>query len=68
MRYRLGNLIRQIREEKKISRQTLCQDESVLTVRQLQRIENGECYPSVPTLVYLIEKLDTKMAILFDEE
>ncbi|MGT2926966.1 helix-turn-helix domain-containing protein [Streptococcus cuniculipharyngis] len=68
MKRKLGAMIRTIREDRGISRHMICQEENALTVRQLQRIENGECYPSLPSLIYLAEKLDTTVSFLLDEE
>lgn len=67
MKQRIGFLVRTIREDRGMSRQKICLDEAILSVRQLQRIENGECYPSIPTLYYLSKQLDIKISTIFDE-
>ena len=43
----IGKKLRRLREEKGLTREVLCNDESELTVRQLVRIEKGESLPSL---------------------
>lgn len=43
----IGKKLRRLREEKGMTREVLCNDESELTVRQLVRIEKGESLPSL---------------------
>ncbi|RRD31858.1 XRE family transcriptional regulator [Streptococcus minor] len=64
----LGQKIQSIRESKGMSRQVLCQDEVVLTTRQLQRIEKGDSLPSIATVVYIAQQLDVSVEILVDKE
>ena len=40
----IGKKLRRLREEKGLTREVLCNDESELTVRQLVRIEKGESF------------------------
>lgn len=64
----LGKKIQSIRESKGMSRQVLCQDEDILTTRQLQRIEKGTSLPSIATVVYIAQQLDVSVEILVDKE
>ena len=43
----VGKRIRMLREMKHITRETLCDDETEITVRQLARIESGQSSPSL---------------------
>lgn len=63
----LGRRIRTIREDKKLTREDICNDESDLTVRQLLRIEKGESLPSLPKISYIAKKIDTPITSLIDE-
>lgn len=53
----IGDKIRQLREEKKISRPVFCGDESELSIRQLVRIENGESSPTIERIQYIADRL-----------
>ena len=48
----IGKKLRRLREEKGMTREVLCNDESELTVRQLVRIEKGESLPSKKIRIY----------------
>lgn len=63
----LGKKIRRIRESLGLSRESLCDDESELTVRQLFRIEKGESLPSLGKLEYIANKLDISLVKLIDD-
>jgi len=63
----LGKRIRTIREDKKLTREDVCNDESELTVRQLLRIEKGESLPSLPKISYIAKKIDVPITLLIDE-
>lgn len=63
----LGRRIRTIREDKFLTREDVCSDESELTVRQLFRIEKGESLPSLPKITYIAKKIDTPVTLLIDE-
>ena len=53
----IGKKLRRLREEKGMTREVLCNDESELTVRQLVRIEKGESLPSLKKLEYIANML-----------
>lgn len=53
----IGDKIRQLREEKKISRPEFCGDEEELTIRQLVRIENGDSNPTIIKIQYIADRL-----------
>jgi len=63
----LGRRIRIIREDKQLTREDICNDESELTVRQLLRIEKGESLPSLPKISYIAKKIDTPITLLINE-
>lgn len=63
----LGKKIQLLRLEKVLSRQAICQDEELLTTRQLQRIEKGESIPTAPTALYLARQLGVTVDDLLDE-
>lgn len=63
----LGRRIRTIREDKFLTREDVCSDESELTVRQLFRIEKGESLPSLPKISYIAKKIETPITLLIDE-
>lgn len=63
----LGKKIQLLRLEKGLSRQAICQDEELLTTRQLQRIEKGESIPTAPTALYLARQLGVTVDDLLDE-
>lgn len=67
MKEELGKKIRSIRESMGLSRETVCDDESELTVRQLARIESGESLPTLVKLKYICEKLGVKISDIVDE-
>lgn len=63
----LGKKIQLLRLEKGLSRQAICQDEELLTTRQLQRIEKGESIPNAQTALYLARQLGVTVDDLLDE-
>lgn len=42
----LGKKIRSLRQQKELTREAFCEDELLLTVRQLARIEAGQSLPT----------------------
>lgn len=64
----IGNKIKNLRLAKKLTQQDLAGD--LITRNMLSRIENGFALPSVPTLLYLSEKLSVPSGYLLadDEE
>lgn len=63
----LGYKIRKLREEKRLTRESFCNDESELTIRQLARIEKGESFPSFSKLKYISSTLGVPMSLIVDE-
>ena len=63
----LGEKVRILREEKGLSRPVFCGDESELSVRQLVRIEKGECRPTIKTLEYIAERLEIPSYVLMPD-
>ena len=49
----IGKKIRELREQRKMTRELLCEDETRLTVRQLASIEAGDSIPSLLTLEFI---------------
>ncbi len=66
-KYELGEKIRKLREEKNLTRETFCNDESELTIRQLARIEKGESFPSFSKLKYISSTLGVPISVIIDE-
>ena len=64
----LGKKIRILREEKSLTRESFCQDETELTVRQLARIECGESLPTLPKLTYISKQLAVPISLLINED
>ena len=57
----IGKKIRELREQRKMTRELLCEDETRLTVRQLARIEAGDSIPSLLTLEFIAQQLRIEM-------
>ena len=57
----IGKKIRELREQRKMTRELLCEDETRLTVRQLARIEAGDSIPSLLTLEFIAQQLHIEM-------
>ncbi|KXT75298.1 helix-turn-helix domain-containing protein [Streptococcus sp. DD12] len=64
----LGNRIKTLRKEKKLSREAICEDGEVLSPKQLYRIEANISMPSVEKVVFLAKQLDVSVSELFDEK
>lgn len=64
----IGKKIREVREEKGLSREQLCDTEEELTVRQLVRIELGQSLPSIVKLEYIAKVLETDLGTLLAGE
>jgi len=62
----IGNKIKNLRLSKKLTQQDLAGD--LITRNMLSRIENGFALPSVPTLLYLSEKLSVPSGYLLAED
>ena len=63
----LGDKVRLLREEKRLSRPVFCGDESELSVRQLVRIEKGEFRPTIKTLEYIADRLEIPSYVLMPD-
>lgn len=63
----LGKKIQLLRQDRGLSRQAICQDEDILTTRQLQRIEKGEHIPNALTAKFLAKQLGVTVDDLLDE-
>lgn len=62
----VGKRIRMLREMKHITRETLCDDETEITVRQLARIESGQSSPSLSKVEYIAYKLGCPISHIVD--
>ena len=63
-----GLKIRTLREEKGITREDFCGDETELSVRQLARIESGINLPTLGKVAYIAEVLGVTIGNLADTE
>ncbi|MFS9028840.1 helix-turn-helix transcriptional regulator [Streptococcus cristatus] len=63
----IGKKIRELREQHKMTRELLCEDETRLTVRQLARIEAGDSIPSLLTLEFIAQQLHIEMYQIIKE-
>lgn len=63
----IGKKIRELREQRKMTRELLCEDETRLTVRQLARIEAGNSIPSLLTLEFIAQQLRIEMYQIIKE-
>ncbi|MGG6798028.1 UNVERIFIED_CONTAM: transcriptional regulator Rgg4/ComR [Streptococcus canis] len=61
-----GEKVKGLRQEKKISREDLCGDESELSVRQLARIELSQSIPSLAKVIFIAKALDVSVGYLTD--
>ncbi|MGT2755291.1 helix-turn-helix domain-containing protein [Streptococcus ovis] len=68
MPQRFGTRVRKLREEKGITREEFCGDESELSVRQLARIEMGKSLPRISTVFFIADVLEVKVGQLTDGE
>lgn len=63
---RFGDKIRKLREDRKLTREDLCEDETVISTRQLARIESGISIPNLSRVLYIAERLDVTVGELTD--
>ena len=63
----IGKKIRELREQRKMTRELLCEDETRLTVRQLARIEAGDSIPSLLTLEFIAQQLRIELYQIIKE-
>lgn len=52
-----GKIVKSLREERKLSREDLCGDESELSVRQLTRLEQDQSRPTLTKIQYIAKGL-----------
>ena len=62
----VGKRIRMLREMKHLTRETICDDETEITVRQLVRIESGQSSPSLSKVEYIAYKLGCPISHIVD--
>lgn len=62
----VGKRIRMLREMKHLTRETICDDEAEITVRQLARIESGQSSPSLSKVEYIAYKLGCPISHIVD--
>ena len=67
LRIAIRKKIRELREQRKMTRELLCEDETRLTVRQLARIEAGDSIPSLLTLEFIAQQLRIEMYQIIKE-
>ena len=67
LKVEIGKKIRELREQRKMTRELLCEDETRLTVRQLARIEAGDSIPSLLTLEFIAQQLRIEMYQIIKE-
>ena len=67
LRIAIGKKIRELREQRKMTRELLCEDETRLTFRQLARIEAGDSIPSLLTLEFIAQQLHIEMYQIIKE-
>lgn len=63
-----GKRVRQLRLERHMTKEELCQDEAELSVRQLTRIESGVSTPTLSKVEFIAWRLGVKVGELTDEE
>lgn len=63
---KFGEKIRLMREEKGISREEFCGDETELSVRQLARIELNQSIPNLSKASFIANRLGVKLGTLTD--
>lgn len=65
---KFGKRVRKLREDKKLTREYLCDDETELSVRQLARIESGQSIPNLSKVSFIAKRLDVQISELTDEK
>ena len=61
-----GEKVRQLREERGISREAFCGDETELSIRQLYRVETGQSIPTLNKVTYIAQILGVSIGELTD--
>ncbi|SFC83969.1 Helix-turn-helix domain-containing protein, partial [Streptococcus gallolyticus] len=63
---KFGIKVRALREEKGISREEFCGDETELSVRQLARIESNQSIPSLSKAQFIANQLGVTLGTMTD--
>lgn len=66
LQFLLGQRIKKLRESLNLSRSDVCLDELELSARQLARIEAGESLLTIPSALFLAERLNVEISILLN--
>lgn len=66
--YELGHRIRKLRENRSLTREQFCNDETELSVRHLARIEKGDVLPSLTILSFIAKKFQVDINELIDSK
>lgn len=63
-----GTRLKELRNERKLTREEFCMDESELSVRQLARIELGQSLPNIKTAMFIAVRLGISLQFLTNGE
>lgn len=64
----IGRKVRKLREESGLTREQFCKTNINISVKQLMRIEQGKCMPTVATLHMISKCLEIPLSILLGEQ
>lgn len=63
-----GTRLKELRNERKLTREEFCMDESELSVQQLARIELGQSLPNIKTAMFIAVRLGISLQFLTNGE
>lgn len=63
-----GARLKELRNDRKLTREEFCMDESELSVRQLARIELGHSLPNIKTAMFIANRLEVSLQFLTNGE
>lgn len=63
-----GSRLKELRNERNLTREAFCTDEAELSVRQLARIELGESLPNIRTAMFIAQRLGVSLQFLTNGE
>lgn len=63
-----GKRLKELRNERQLTREEFCMDESELSVRQLARIELGHSLPNIRTVMVIAQRLGVSLQFLTNGE
>ncbi|MEQ9764487.1 helix-turn-helix domain-containing protein [Streptococcus jiangjianxini] len=63
-----GKRLKELRNERQLTREEFCMDESELSVRQLARIELGQSLPNIRTAMFIADRLGVSLQFLTNGE